>query len=85
MRVVCEGVPIPTRALLPPAPCPLTQAPSRALGFRVEAAKWLALVRLLLGEVPDRRELTAPELRGALAPYAELARAVRAGDLAEFR
>ena len=69
----------------PPRPARPPQAPSRALGFRVEVAKWLALVRLLLGEVPERRELTAPELRSALAPYAELARAVRAGDLADFR
>lgn len=30
------------------------QAPPAALGFRVEVQKWLVLVRLLLGEIPER-------------------------------
>jgi 26S proteasome regulatory subunit N3 len=55
-----------------------------ARGFRLTATKWLVVVRLLLGEVPDRSELTATELRGGLGPYFDLAAAVRAGDLSAF-
>ncbi|GAX76172.1 hypothetical protein CEUSTIGMA_g3616.t1 [Chlamydomonas eustigma] len=60
------------------------KAPTSALGFRVAASKWLILVRLLLGEVPDRQEFTAPGLHKALQPYLELTQAVRSGDLVAF-
>jgi hypothetical protein len=56
-----------------------------AVGFRVEVAKWLALVRLLLGEVPEHAEFTAPGLAAPLAAYFGIAQAVRAGDLSAFR
>ncbi len=55
-----------------------------AAGFRAAATKWLVVVRLLLGEVPPRAELAAPDLARALGPYLALARAVRRGDLARF-
>jgi len=55
-----------------------------AAGFRVAVAKWLVLVRLLLGEVPDRAEFSAPGTRAPLKPYFELTCAVRSGDLARF-
>ena len=58
----------------------------RAPGFRAQLAKWLVVVRLLLGELPERaafRPAGVPE--SALAPYFALAHAVRAGDLAAFR
>lgn len=42
-------------------------------------------VRLLLGEVPDRTELTAPDIAVPLGPYFDVAAAVRSGDLAAFR
>lgn len=42
------------------------------------------LVRLLLGEIPDRVEFTAPGMRAPLQPYFELTTAVRSGDLAQF-
>ena len=61
------------------------QAPAAALGFRLAAAKWLALVRLLLGEVPEYSELTAQGLAAHLAPYLALAQAVRSGDLTAFQ
>ncbi len=61
------------------------QAPAGALGFRLAAAKWLALVKLLLGEVPEHAELTAQGLAPPLAPYLALAQAVRSGDLAAFQ
>ncbi len=56
-----------------------------AVGFRVEVAKWLALVRLLMGEVPEHSEFTAPGLAKPLAAYFGIAQAVRAGDLTTFR
>ena len=37
--------------------------------------KWLVLVRLLLGEVPDRTEFTAPDWARQLAPYFDLTQA----------
>jgi hypothetical protein len=61
------------------------QAPTSAVGFRVCVHKWLVLVRLLLGEVPDRTEFTAPDMAGPLAPYFDLTQAVRSGDLTAFR
>lgn len=60
------------------------KAPASARGFRIAVAKWLTVVRLLLGEVPPRSELAAPELRAGLKPYFHLADAVRSGDLAQF-
>ena len=60
------------------------KAPAAACGFRASVAKWLVLVRLLLGEVPPRSELAAAELRAALAPYLDLAQAVRSGSLEAF-
>ena len=56
-----------------------------AIGFRVEVAKWLSLVRLLMGEVPEHSEFTAPGLAAPLAAYFGIAQAVRAGDLTAFR
>ena len=61
------------------------QAPMSALGFRVTVTKWLSLVRLLLGEVPEHTEFTAPGLAEPLAAYFSIAQAVRAGDLTAFR
>ena len=62
----------------------LRKAPAGARGFRATVTKWLVVVRLLLGEIPERAELVAPELRDALVPYLELASAVRGGDLHAF-
>lgn len=60
------------------------KAPTSAVGFRLAVHKWLVLVRLLLGEVPDRTEFTAPDMAATLAPYFEVAAAVRGGDLIAF-
>lgn len=61
------------------------KAPGCAPGFRVACNKWLILVRLLLGEIPERAEFSAPGMREPLTPYFELTCAVRSGDLATFR
>jgi len=55
------------------------------LGFRVTVSKWLILVRLLLGEIPEHQDFTQPGLRQPLQAYYELTQAVRGGDLTLFR
>lgn len=60
------------------------KAPQVAHGFRITASKWLIVVRLLLGEVPERAEFAQPGLFGALQPYFQLALAVKNGDLVAF-
>jgi 26S proteasome regulatory subunit N3 len=60
------------------------KAPTSALGFWIASSKWLILVRLLLGEVPDRREFALPGLGTSLQPYLDLTQAVRSGDLKMF-
>ena len=60
------------------------QAPVVATGFQVIVLKWLTVVRLLLGEIPDHSEFKQPSLEKPLRPYFSLAQAVRVGDLAAF-
>lgn len=48
-------------------------------------SKWLILVRLLLGEIPDRTEFAQPGMSAALQPYFELTQAVKAGDMRAFK
>ncbi|MEW5307935.1 MAG: hypothetical protein WDW36_010303 [Sanguina aurantia] len=60
------------------------KAPAIAHAFRITVAQWLVMVRLLLGEIPLRSEFTAPGTAAALAPFYELAVAVRAGDTLAF-
>lgn len=62
----------------------LRKAPVPAHAFKATVTKWLVIVRLLLGEIPSRSELVAPELHGALEAYMELTAAVRSGDLSAF-
>lgn len=62
----------------------MRKAPTTALGFRVAASKWLILVRLLLGEIPERQEFAVPGLSVPLQPYLELTMAVRTGDIVKF-
>ena len=60
----------------------LRKAPARAApGFRMLTTKWLVVVRLLLGETPERRELAGV---AALQPYFALVAAAREGSLAAF-
>lgn len=55
-----------------------------ATGFQVIVLKWLTVVRLLLGEIPDHSDFKQPSLEQQLQPYFELTQAVRIGDLAAF-
>jgi 26S proteasome regulatory subunit N3 len=61
------------------------KAPPGAHGFRAQLHTWLVVVRLLLGEVPERRDFRQPALSVPLAPYFALTNAVRTGDLGAFR
>jgi 26S proteasome regulatory subunit N3 len=61
------------------------KAPASARGFRIQCTKWAAIVRLLLGEIPERTTFMQPGMRKALRPYFELTNAVRIGDLELFR
>ena len=64
----------------------LRKAPNNAAwSFKLILTKWICIVRLLLGEIPERKFLSSPiEMRVMLLPYFELTSAVRAGDLHEF-
>ncbi|CAH9100928.1 unnamed protein product [Cuscuta europaea] len=61
------------------------KAPMAALGFRVQCNKWAVIVRLLLGEIPERTVFMQKGMEKALRPYFELTNAVRIGDLELFR
>ncbi|XP_057494804.1 probable 26S proteasome non-ATPase regulatory subunit 3 isoform X2 [Actinidia eriantha] len=61
------------------------KAPIAALGFRVQCNKWAVIVRLLLGEIPERTVFMQKGMEKALRPYFELTNAVRVGDLELFK
>ncbi|KAG6499185.1 hypothetical protein ZIOFF_038941 [Zingiber officinale] len=61
------------------------KAPVSARGFRIQCSKWAIIVRLLLGEIPDRTVFMQKGMKKALSPYFELTNAVRIGDLELFR
>ncbi|ERN16981.1 hypothetical protein AMTRI_Chr02g222410 [Amborella trichopoda] len=61
------------------------KAPVAARGFRIQCNKWAAIVRLLLGEIPERTVFMQNGMKKALRPYFELTNAVRIGDLELFR
>ncbi|KAK2452224.1 putative 26S proteasome non-ATPase regulatory subunit [Trifolium repens] len=61
------------------------KAPVAAQGFRIQCNKWAIIVRLLLGEIPERTIFVQKGMEKALRPYFELTNAVRIGDLELFR
>ncbi|XP_061364843.1 probable 26S proteasome non-ATPase regulatory subunit 3 [Gastrolobium bilobum] len=61
------------------------KAPVAAQGFRIQCNKWAVIVRLLLGEIPERTIFMQKGMEKALRPYFELTNAVRIGDLELFR
>ncbi|KAK8518677.1 hypothetical protein V6N13_018044 [Hibiscus sabdariffa] len=61
------------------------KAPVAAIGFRVQCNKWAIVVRLLLGEIPERTVFMQNGMEKALRPYFELTNAVRTGDLELFK
>eukprot|EP01112_Ceratiomyxa_fruticulosa_P020808 TRINITY_DN7190_c0_g3_i2.p1 TRINITY_DN7190_c0_g3~~TRINITY_DN7190_c0_g3_i2.p1 ORF type:complete len:503 (+),score=98.12 TRINITY_DN7190_c0_g3_i2:269-1777(+) len=61
------------------------QLQSSAKGFRQTVHKFLCIVQLLMGEMPDIGIFRQPSLKKALKPYFELTQAVRIGHLETFR
>jgi 26S proteasome regulatory subunit N3 len=57
---------------------------SSALGFRTTVQKFMVIVQLLTGEIPDRAVFRQPNMKAALMPYLLITKAVRVGDLAAF-
>eukprot|EP00093_Oithona_nana_P013516 13516.XXX_22734_19659_1 [CDS] Oithona nana genome sequencing. len=62
----------------------IRKAPSSALGFRHTVHKLSITVQLLLGNIPERQLFLQPANKEALAPYFELTKAVRSGDVGKF-
>lgn len=48
------------------------KAPTTARGFRIQCNKWAIIVRLLLGEIPERTVFMQKGMKTALTPYFEL-------------
>ncbi|KAK9740050.1 hypothetical protein RND81_03G007500 [Saponaria officinalis] len=61
------------------------KAPVSACGFRIQCNKWAVIVRLLLGEIPERTIFMQKGMENALRSYFELTNAVRIGDLGLFK
>jgi 26S proteasome regulatory subunit N3 len=62
------------------------KAPQKsALGFRTTVQKFMVIVQLLTGEIPDRAVFRQTNMQIALLPYLQITKAVRVGDLADFK
>jgi len=48
------------------------KAPVAARGFRIQCNKWAVIVRLLLGEIPERTVFMQKGMEKSLRPYFEL-------------
>jgi 26S proteasome regulatory subunit N3 len=62
------------------------KAPSNnaAVGFYQASMKFLVVVELLMGDIPERSIFSQPKLENALEPYFKLVQAVRAGEMTGF-
>jgi len=60
------------------------KAPQSAVGFKLIIHKWLCIVQLLIGDIPDRRVFRQIGMEKELEPYYRLTKAVRIGDLDAF-
>jgi 26S proteasome regulatory subunit N3 len=56
-----------------------------AAGFLQTITKFMVIVQLLIGEIPDRSLFRQPMLKNALKPYLSITQAVRVGDLNMFQ
>lgn len=61
-----------------------SQKTPAGVGFLQTAYKFLVVVELLMGDIPERSIFRTPILKKALAPYMEIVQAVRVGDLSRF-
>ena len=53
-------------------PAAAQKAPVAALGFRVQCNKWVVIVCLLLGEIPERTIFMQKVMLQVLRPYFEM-------------
>lgn len=67
------------------ASTPAASSSSTAAGFLQTAYKFLVVVELLMGDIPERGIFRLDVLKRALAPYLEIVQAVRIGDLQLFQ
>lgn len=64
----------------------LRKAPQNtALGFRTTVQKFMVIVQLLTGEIPERAVFRQQNMEAALKPYLSITKAVRIGDLSAFK
>jgi len=56
-----------------------------AVGFRAIATKFLIVVQLLLGEIPERAIFRTKGVRNTLFPYLKITQAVRSGSVNQFQ
>jgi len=63
----------------------IRKAPSSAMGFRQTVEKLRVTVELLLGNIPERQLFLQKAHKEALAPYFELTKSVRSGDVDKFQ
>lgn len=57
---------------------------SVAVGFYQASMKFLVVVELLMGDIPERSIFSQPKLEAALEPYFTLVKAVRTGEMQGF-
>jgi 26S proteasome regulatory subunit N3 len=63
----------------------LRKAPSdAAVGFKQNVHKWVIVIQLLLGLIPERSVFRVAAYKKPLAPYLELTHAIRLGDIIHF-
>jgi 26S proteasome regulatory subunit N3 len=60
------------------------KAPPTARCFQAKVTKWIVVVQLLMGEIPERTTFTAKDAAAGLEPYHDLVGAVRVGDVQQF-
>jgi len=66
-----------------------------AHGFKITATRWLIVIQLLMGDIPDRNifkprfdgnaDRNNPELNEQLAPFLEITECVKEGDLGQYQ
>ncbi|EGD81381.1 proteasome 26S non-ATPase subunit 3 [Salpingoeca rosetta] len=60
------------------------KAPAGAIGFKQHVHKLHVIVKMLLGEIPERDLFREPHLKRPLEPYFKLTHAVRLGEVGTF-
>ena len=55
-----------------------------AVGFYQASMKFLVVVELLMGDIPERSIFSQPKLESSLEPYFSLVKAVRSGEMKHF-